>query len=369
MQNVIARRARLLTLAAAQAPSGRSELEIRSFDTYRIREPASKRLYTIVRITTGSGLEGFGECGSLTAEDAAKARSSLPGKPATAYEVIGRELAAFHRLRAAVDMALLDIAGKAAKAPVYQVLGGPTRNKARALAVLSGESDEALAASMKRAAAQGFRAFSVPVPRPAHRSRALLESLRSQAGDQADFVLDGGGALPAGEAGAVATAVERLHPLWFEEPCATASLPAVRKISGETVVPLGFGRSLHEGSAFQDLLREEAADILRPALAACGISQIRRIAALAEAYYIAVAPFHDGGPIGTAAALHLAAALPNFFIQQVPTPLDEKDRRMRSELVREPVETVKDGFLSLPSGVGLGITVNLDALQRYREDV
>jgi galactonate dehydratase len=234
--------------------------------------------------------------------------------------------------------------------------------------VLSGESDPALAASMKRAMADGFRAFSVPVPRPAHRTRPMLESLRSAGGDQADFVLDGGGTLPAGEAGAVATAVERLHPLWFEEPCPTASLQAVRKIASETVVPLGFGRSLHDGSAFQDLLREEAADILRPDLAACGISQIRRIAALAEAYYIAVAPFHDGGPIGTAAALHLAASLPNFFIQQVPTPEDEKDRRMRREMVKEPVETVKDGFLSLPSGAGLGITVNPDALQRYRED-
>jgi galactonate dehydratase len=355
-------------MAAAQAPGGRSELEIQSVDAYPVREPTSKRRYTIVRIATRSGLEGFGECRSLSADDVAKARSSLPGKSATAYEVVGRELADSPQLRAAVDIALLDIAGKAAKAPVYQLLGGPTRSKARALAILSGESNEALAASMKRAAAEGFRAFSVPVPRPAHRTRALLESLRSAGGDQADFVLDGGGTLPSGEAGAVAAAVERLHPLWFEEPCSTASLQAVRKIAGETVIPLGFGRLLHHGSAFQDLLREEVADILRPDLAMCGISQIRRIAALAEAYYIAVAPFHNGGPVGTAAALHLAASLPNFFIQQVPAPQDEKDRRMRREIVKEPVETIKDGFLSLLSGAGLGITVNPDAFERYRED-
>jgi galactonate dehydratase len=333
-----------------------------------VREPASKRRYTIVRITTRSGLEGFGECHSLTVEDITKARSYLPGKPGTAYEVIARELAAFRHLRAAVDMALLDVAGKAAKAPVYQVLGGPTRSKARALAILSGESGEALTASMKQAAERGFRAFSVSVPRPIHGAHALLEKLRATGSEQADFVLDGGAALPSGEAGAVARAVERLHPLWFEEPCSTANLKAVRKIADETVVPLGFGRSLQDGSAFQDLLREEAVDILRPDLGACGVSQIRRIAALAEAYYVAVAPFHDGGPIATAAALHLAASLPNFFIQQVPTPPDEKDRRMRSELVKEPVETVKNGFLSLPSGPGLGITVNLEALKRYRED-
>jgi galactonate dehydratase len=88
---------------------------------------------------------------------------------------------------------------------------------------------------------------------------------------------------------------------------------------------------------------------------------------MAETYYVAIAPNHDGGPIGTAAALHLAASLPNFFIQNVPWPQDERDHRMRADLVREPIETVREGFLSLPTTPGLGITVNESALEKYKE--
>jgi galactonate dehydratase len=94
---------------------------------------------------------------------------------------------------------------------------------------------------------------------------------------------------------------------------------------------------------------------------------IRRIAALAETYYVAVAPNHEGGPVATAAALHLAASLPNFFIQHVPLPASEEDRRMRAAIVKQPVETVRDGFFALSSSPGLGIDINEDALERYKE--
>lgn len=118
---------------------------------------------------------------------------------------------------------------------------------------------------------------------------------------------------------------------------------------------------------FQDLLREGLVDILRPSLHQESVSGIRRLATLAETYYVAVAPNHDGGPIATAAAPHLAASLPNFFIQHIPLPTDDRDRRMRSELVSQPVETIKDGFAALPTGSGLGIEVRESALEKYKE--
>jgi galactonate dehydratase len=118
---------------------------------------------------------------------------------------------------------------------------------------------------------------------------------------------------------------------------------------------------------FQDLLRADAIDVVRPDLGRLGISQARRISAVAEPYYVAVAPFHDGGPIATAAALNLAASLPNFFIQQVPYPGAEEDRRMRARIASQEVETITDGFLQLPRGPGLGITVDESALSEYRE--
>ncbi len=110
----------------------------------------------------------------------------------------------------------------------------------------------------------------------------------------------------------------------------------------------------------------DAIDILRPNLALLGISQIRKAAALAETYYVAVAPYHRGGPIGTAAALHVAASIPNFFIQEVPFPEDDKDARMRSEIAGPAIEAVKDGFLELPAGHGLGVTLDADAIEKYR---
>ena len=92
---------------------------------------------------------------------------------------------------------------------------------------------------------------------------------------------------------------------------------------------------------------------------------LRRIAALAETYCVAVAPHQEGGPVATATAIHLAASLPNFFIQHIPLPSSEADQSMRSELLSHPVETARDGFAALIPGPGLGIAVNEKALEGF----
>ena len=91
------------------------------------------------------------------------------------------------------------------------------------------------------------------------------------------------------------------------------------------------------------------------------------MAVVAETYYIAVGPEHTGGPIGTAACLHLAASIPNFFVQRIPCPEAEEDRQMRLDLVAEPVETIKEGYAPLLTGPGLGITVNEKIFEKYME--
>ena len=187
------------------------------------------------------------------------------------------------------------------------------------------------------------------------------------AAPDADFVLNAADHLTPGDAASIATALEHFHLLWFDEPCAVSNLNTIRKIAGETVTPLGFGRHVTEPGTFQDLLREGLIDIVRPDLSRNGISQSRRLAAMAEPYYTAVAPHHEGGPIATAAAIHLAASLPNFFIQHVPFPSAPEDRRMRAEIAGAALETVRDGFLALPTAPGLGIQVNEKALENYRD--
>ena len=131
---------------------------------------------------------------------------------------------------------------------------------------------------------------------------------------------------------------------------------------------VGLGRSMHEISRFQDLLRWGAVDLLRPSLALNSVVKIRRMAAVAETHYVAVAPHHDGGPIATAAGIHLAASLPNSFIQQIPFPSSERDRAMRAELLSGNPETAKDGFAPLVNKPGFGIDVDEKALDRYSEE-
>jgi len=352
-------------------------LEITGLAVHPLREPASGRRYTVLRLQTRGGIMGYGECLAAPPAEISRVREALDGLPATAFEVAAERLqkTGAPNLDGAVNMALLDIAGKAARAPVYQLLGGPTRHKARALAPLTGDSDEALVASMQRAAEAGFRAFSVPVPPTSYRNqgqawvlavRKRLETLRKAAGENADFVLDGGAALTPGDASSAAAAVEKLHLLWFDEPCPLVNLAAIRRISMETVTPVGLGRTIDTPWQIQDLLREDAIDVIRPSISRCGIARIRRMAAIAETHYIAAAPYHDGGPVATAAALHLAASLPNFYIQQVPFPEAEADRRMRAEIAGASLEAVREGFFALPTGPGLGIAINEKALETYR---
>ncbi|HYZ83731.1 MAG TPA: enolase C-terminal domain-like protein [Bryobacteraceae bacterium] len=357
--------------SAAAAPSG-SAHEITALEAYPLREPSSGRRYTVVKVRTKSGLTGFGEAPAITADEIGKARQAISGKIATAYATISTGTT----LDGAINMALLDITAKAASAPVYRLLGGPTRHKVRALAAITGDSNSDLARSMGEGMKAGYRAFQVPLPATTARNhgqnfdravRTRMESLRSAAGENIDFVLDGAGKLTPGDAASVASSLERFHLLWFNEPCPLTNLHTVQKITDESVTPLGFGRNIENPSLFQDMMREGIIDILRPDLHRYGMSKIRQVATLAETYYTAVAPNHEGGPIATAAALHLAAGLPNFFIQHVPLPAAEGDRRMRAEILSQPIEQVQEGFLPLPTGAGLSIEVNEAALNKYKD--
>jgi galactonate dehydratase len=336
-------------IAAAAKPDPLDVAEIRHFP---VCEPVSGNRYSVLKVTTRSGLIGWGECAYNPMADLKSLQQTWIGRPANAYATIG----AGTPFRAALDIAFLDLIGKAAKAPVYRVLGGPTRSKVRAYS--SPHS-------------QQFPVAVIEVPAPASRNQGkayqnrILELIDLVPGD-GDFVLAGNGLLTPGDAASVAATVEKKHPLWFDEPCSHSNVAALRKVSGETVVPLGFGKGIDDPGVFQGLLREGLVDLVRPDIGLFGISGVRRVAALAETYYVAVAPRHDGGPLGTAAAIHIAASIPNFFIQHVPVPAAEQDRTMRRELISPALETGTGGFLELTNAPGLGITVNEVALEKYR---
>ncbi len=336
----------------AEGPHPISELR-----AFAMRPSGTENAYVLLQVRTRSGLTGYGECKAVSPADIKNARAALVGGSASAYEALGSE--APESVRPALDMACLDILGKATKAPVYRVLGGPTRNKARAIARLAGSSDDELRQDLQKQLALGFRAFLVPIPSPAARNQgsafvhagvARLEAMRAAA-PNADFALEGSDDLTPGDSASLAAAVERMHPLWFDQPCPVSNLATLHKVADETVVPLGFGRDLSSAGTFQDLLRDGLVDLLRPDLLVHGISGVRRLAAMAETYYVAVAPWHAGGPVATAAALHTAASIPNFFIAQLSS----------SGAGSAPL---RDGFFELPKGPGLGVEIDEKELGR-----
>jgi len=354
MNHTISRRMRLTAAFAPQAALARPDTgeTITEMRRFPVREPVSGNRYTLLRVKTRSGLIGWGECAHAAEQDVKTTEKDWIGKSAARYAAIDSSSA----LAGALDMALLDILGKACRTPVYRVLGGPTRHKVRAFT----DSNDA-----------AFSAVTIAAPKPGSRNQGRayqnqLQVLIKQLPEDRDFVLSAQGSLSPGDAASVAQAVESSHPLWFDEPCSVSNLEAVRKVSGETVTPLGFGRGISDAGVFQALLREGLIDVVRPDIAHWGISGARRIAVLAEAYYVAIAPHHEGGPVATAAAIQLAASVPNFFIQHVPLPDDPKDREMRAAIVSGGLEMPRDGFLQVPTGPGLGIEVNESALEKYR---
>jgi len=363
--------------AFAPQPAPTDRPAIANLRAWRLREPASGRRYTLLRLETVGGLVGYGEGGPATASDIAEARAVTVGRRINETEFIRHRLADHPAMEAAVNCAFLDLLGKFTKTPVYQFLGGPTRFKARVLASLAGQTEDALAGPLNLAMRQGFKAFSVPIPgRDAlwrmqvyvDAVRGRLDAMRKISGPDLDFVLDAAGTLTPGDAAFLATALERYHIMWLEEPTAVATSDALARVAEESVIPLGLGRSITEIGAFQNLLRFGSIDLLRPSLALNSISKIKRMAAIAETHYVAVAPHHDGGPVATAAGFHLAASLPNFVIQQIPFPSDEGDRAMRAEITRGTIETAKDGFAFLQNKPGFGIEIDERALDRYSEE-
>lgn len=335
----------------------------------------------MVEVGTDDGVVGFAETHAGPSPQVAVDRIKRELQPLLGMDPLRnvrveqdlRRAGASPSSRAAANIACLDLLGRATKAPIYEAIGGPTRHKVRAMAVLEGGSTADLRERVLAAKRTGFRAFSVPldIPEGMERGRSfftnirnLFDQLRSAAGDDCDFVLDCGGAISPGEALSIADRMESFHLLWMDEPCGELSAAAQATISRGSVTPVGFGRHFDENSRFQDLLREDGVDVLRPSVAEHGLTSIRKAAAIGETNYVAVAPYHRGGPIGAAAGVHVCASLPNSFLQETPFSSDPAVRQARAAISGWDENPV-DGFFPLSNRPGLGLNVNRDALEQY----
>jgi len=140
------------------------------------------------------------------------------------------------------------------------------------------------------------------------------------------------------------------------------------KIVEESMMPIGLGRKITDIVWFQSLLASGPVNIVRPSLGLNSLTKIKRIAAIAETHYVAIAAFHDGGPIGSMAGIHLNAALINAFAMEIPVPASDRDAAMRAEITSGLKETGDKRFAALMNRPGLGIDVNEQALDAFSEE-
>ncbi len=259
-----------------------------------------------------------------------------------------------------IEHALWDILGKSLNAPVYQLLGGNVRDKIRVYAHVGADwKGDYRPRAAKLFEEKQFTAFKMSPPGPyrmiespgkVQRIVDLFKDVRQMAGPDADIAVDLHGRIAPPLAIQICRALEPYGPMFIEEPVQPGDTLALKRISTSTTVPIATGERLVTRWQFQDLIEQEAVAILQPDVSHCGgIFELRKIAAMAESRNIAVAPHCPLGPITLAASLQVAACTPNFLCQEQVT--------LGDTYLKKPLE-LKDGYISLPTGPGLGIEVD-----------
>ena len=340
-----------------------------------------------VQVHTDAGLTGLGEAYSAgpdraTAEVVVYLQDWLVGLDPLDSEGIWQRLYMGSRFPGGVvvnsaisgiDMALWDLKGKALNTPVYQLLGGKCRERIRVYQAAGGaDTDAVVEAAERLVEVQGLTAIKAnPLPAEMehmgwtavlHEVDRRMALLRHRLGDDVEIALDPHAKLlePA-KAVDLCQVLEPYHPLFVEEPLRPENMEALADVRAKVRVPIATGEMLYTKWEFRDLLRLRAADVVQPDVCCCGgISELKKIAALAEAEYVTVAPHNPLGPVSTAASAQLAATMPTFLIlEYVPD-----DTPARRELVRESYQLI-DGYLELPARPGLGIELNEEYCARH----
>lgn len=354
---------------AKNAPvSPKGGLKITKLETVLV-----KPRWLFLKIHTDAGIVGLGEPitegRALTCATAIKEiEPYLVGKDPRAvqhhWQAIYRH--AFYRggpiltsALSGVDQALWDIKGKALGIPVYEFLGGPTRNRVRVYAHAG--TPEA----MKAAMAKGFTAFKtgpskkrparyMETPAMIDRVGEVFANLRKTVGNDADIGIDFHGAISPALAKVLIKKLEPYQPMFIEEPCQAQNHDIMAEIAQSTYIPIATGERVFTKWGFREVLEKKAATILQPDMChAGGISEVRIIAGMAEAYYASIAPHNPLGPISLAAGVQLAASIPNFLIQEQVS--------LGDGYIKKPF-TVREGYLDLPTGPGLGVELDENAM-------
>jgi len=341
-----------------------------------------------VRITTRSGIHGWGEgtsppTGPAIATQIRESGMLLIGQSAWNIERIWNQLYVeeFNTLggtlfgaMSAIDIALYDIVGKAAGLPVYRLLGGKVYDELRLYASYRWGNIEpttaAYEARTRELIAEGVTAgkfdpfFQQDPPSRQLRSgtlnqvRDIISGIRA-AGPDFDICVEAHGRFNTGSAGRVIRMLEPFDPFFLEEPVGPEYVDAMAALQRSTNIPIATGEGLQSHYAYTRLLSEQAARIIQPDVSRVGgITAMKKIAAMADAHFVTVAPHNPNGPVCCAANMHVAASIPNFLIFEEGSP--------RHDLYRDVFQdgwTPRNDAYSVPESPGLGIDLS-DAFLR-----
>ena len=340
---------------------------------------------TLVEVTTDTGITGVGECIVRKAPQVTKRivdeilAPVVIGRDPWDVEGLWQEM--FDQLRrwghsrgffleaiSGVDIALWDILGKSVGLPVSKVLTGFGRERVKCYASSIYFADlERMVAEAKEQVQRGHTAIKVKIGRAPEQGGlrmdvAVVRAIREAVGPGVEIMVDANGAYDAATAIRVGRHLEELDIAWFEEPVPPDDLEGYRRVRQSLRIPIACGESEFGVFGFRDLIVRGGVDILQPDIARVGgFTGARKVAALADAYHLAIAP-HTGfsGGICHLAALHFAAAAPNFLTYEAMFI-----ENTLVDIFTEPLPKPSQGHILVPQRPGLGLQVDLEKIQRY----
>ena len=369
-----------------------------------LSEPFGWSVYTtpirqalLVEVRTDDGLVGWGESGSGTLSRAGAVfvedvlgplavgedpfdLDRIGQKVATTLDRAGWTGDFAVQAWSGLEVAIWDVMGKAVGRPVSQLLGGRVRERIMAYATglyyvpTAADPSAARQAEARGYVDAGYRAMKMKVGglSPADDLREVA-GIRRAIGDDILLMADANGAYDSRTAMQVGAGLEAQGVAWFEEPVQRGDLDGYLEVRRALSLPVTGGEHLGSLDAFREYVARRVVDVLQPDVANCGgLSGARRIAALAQAFHVRVFPHVWGTPVAVAAGLHLAATLPSTPPTMTATPLaqeplfefDSTPHPIRDALMTDALKP-KDGWLTIPSGPGLGVEVDRSVLERF----
>ena len=352
------------------------------------------RSATLVEVLTDAGLIGWGEAFAQGLEPPQIAAAAIEyalkplllGADPLDTEVLWHRM--YHATRdygrkgsvvaaiSAIDIALWDIAGHAYEVPIYKLLGGAFRTRVEPYATgfyrIRGQGEAArLAEEAIRHHASGFRLMKVKLGYGLADDIACMQAIgRAIEGRNITLMVDTNHAYGRAEALHLGRALADYQLRWYEEPVVPEDLRGYCEMRDKLTMPIAGGENEHTLYGFRELFAAGAVDVAQPDLGSCGgISAARHIVALAQAHGVAVNPHVWGSAVAQAASLQLIAALPvphhSLFAQEPVLEYDRSSHPFRQQLISQPIEQ-QGGWVTIPSGHGLGIEVDRAVLEKYR---